>query len=92
MSDNPLGCYRHYKGKYYEVLGIARHSETREELVVYKALYETEFGPESLWVRPKRMFLEKVEVDGRMVPRFKPVAVRRRSGRKSNSCKTNSIC
>ena len=49
------GRYQHYKGKFYEVVGVARHSETLEELVVYKALYETEFGKESLWVRPKKM-------------------------------------
>ena len=79
MSNLPLGRYRHYKGKFYEVLGIARHSETLEELVVYKALYETEFGQGSLWVRPKKMFLEKVKVEGRLVPRFKPVG---KSGRK----------
>ncbi|MBL8012509.1 MAG: DUF1653 domain-containing protein, partial [Candidatus Omnitrophica bacterium] len=46
------GIYQHYKGKKYEVLDICRHSETVEELVVYKALYPTEFGSDSLWVRP----------------------------------------
>ncbi|MFN3402524.1 MAG: DUF1653 domain-containing protein [Cytophagaceae bacterium] len=64
------GIYRHYKGKYYEVIGTARHSETLEELVVYKALYETEFGAESLWVRPKEMFNELIEVEGQQVKRF----------------------
>ena len=62
-----LGKYQHYKGKQYEVLGIAKHSETTEELVVYKALY----GEGELWVRPVEMFLENVEVDGQKVPRFK---------------------
>lgn len=67
-----LGRYRHYKGKYYEVLGVAHHSETLEELVVYRALYNTKkFGKNSLWVRPKKMFLEKVKAQGRIVPRFK---------------------
>jgi len=64
------GRYQHYKGKYYEVLGLARHSETMEDLIVYKALYETEFGANSLWVRPKSMFLETVHVDGQIKRRF----------------------
>ena len=64
------GTYRHYKGKLYEVLGVARHSETLEELVVYRALYRSEFGLGSLWVRPKKMFMENVEIDGKMFPRF----------------------
>ena len=65
-----LGKYKHYKGKLYEVIGVARHSETMEELVVYKALYESEFGKNALWARPKAMFLETVTVDGKEVPRF----------------------
>ena len=60
------GRYRHYKGNDYQVLGIARHSETEEELIVYRKLY----GDGSLWVRPLAMFLENVLVDGRTVPRF----------------------
>jgi hypothetical protein len=64
------GKWRHFKGGEYEVLGVARHSETGEELVVYKALYETEFGKESLWVRPKKMFLETIERDGKKMKRF----------------------
>jgi hypothetical protein len=68
------GKYIHYKGKPYEVIGVARHSETREELVVYRALYHSdEFGDNSLWVRPKAMFLENVVVDGVEVPRFRRV-------------------
>ena len=68
------GKYQHYKGKFYEVIGIARHSETREEFVVYRALYETEeFEKNSLWVRPKKMFLENIILDKKEVPRFKPV-------------------
>ena len=64
-----LGEYRHYKGKEYEVIGIAKHSETLEELVVYQALY----GERGLWVRPIKMFLEEVEVDGKKMPRFEYV-------------------
>jgi hypothetical protein len=60
------GRYRHYKGPEYEVLFEARHSETEEVLVVYRALYG-EFGT---WVRPKAMFVETVTVDGRTRPRF----------------------
>ncbi|HEY6873258.1 MAG TPA: DUF1653 domain-containing protein [Geobacteraceae bacterium] len=60
------GRYRHYKGNYYEVLGVACHSETEELLVVYRCLY----GDHSLWVRPLAMFVEDVLVDGRAVPRF----------------------
>ncbi|MGD9852297.1 MAG: DUF1653 domain-containing protein [Nitrospirales bacterium] len=60
------GLYRHYKGNYYQVIGIAKHSETEEELVVYRALYGT-FG---LWVRPLKMFKELVERNGSLVSRF----------------------
>jgi len=66
-----IGKYRHYKNKEYEVLGVAKHSETLEDLVVYKALYKGDFPEDQLWVRPKSMFLETVEIDGKMVPRFK---------------------
>lgn len=60
------GRYRHYKGKDYQVIGIARHSETGEQLVVYRTLY----GDFDLWVRPVGMFAEEVEVDGESSPRF----------------------
>jgi hypothetical protein len=60
------GRYRHYKGQEYEVIGCARHSETEEELVVYRALY----GDRGLWVRPVAMFVEQVQLDGMSVPRF----------------------
>jgi hypothetical protein len=66
MNEPHPGRYRHYKGKEYEVLGLARHSETLEELVVYRALY----GDHGLWVRPKAMFLGTVEAQGKRVPRF----------------------
>ncbi len=62
-----LGKYEHYKGKRYEVIGIAKHSETLEELVLYRALY----GEHDLWVRPLKMFLEEVEIGGKKIPRFK---------------------
>ena len=60
------GRYRHYKGQYYEVIDVARHSETEELLVVYRCLY----GERSLWVRPLEMFLSSVVVNGARVPRF----------------------
>jgi hypothetical protein len=61
-----LGIYRHYKGKDYEVIGVARHSEDESELVVYRTLY----GDFSLWVRPIEMFNETIEIDGQLVKRF----------------------
>ena len=57
----------------YEVIGVAHHSETMQELVVYKALYRTDFGDDSLWVRPKDMFIEQVVVEGQQQPRFRYV-------------------
>ena len=60
------GLYQHYKGGQYQVYGVARHSETEEQLVVYRPLY----GERSLWVRPLSMFTETLEIDGRVVPRF----------------------
>ncbi len=74
-SNRPVkrGIYRHYKGKRYAVLGTAHHSETLQELVVYRALYRTEFGRNSLWVRPREMFLGLVKIEGRRIPRFRYV-------------------
>ena len=66
MENVKLGKYKHYKGKEYEVIGVTKHSETLQEFVVYRALY----GDEDLWIRPKEMFLEKVKVNGKEVPRF----------------------
>lgn len=66
MTSIVPGHYRHYKGNDYTVLGIARHSETLEELVVYRA----EHGDRGLWVRPAAMFVETVLVDGQSMPRF----------------------
>jgi hypothetical protein len=60
------GRYRHYKGQDYEVLGLAKHSETEEEFVVYRALY----GERGLWIRPVAMFSEMIQVEGKHVPRF----------------------
>jgi len=60
------GRYRHYKGNEYTVLGVALHSETLEELVVYRP----EYGERRMWVRPVPMFLETVEVNGQLTPRF----------------------
>ncbi|MDD4477122.1 MAG: DUF1653 domain-containing protein [Patescibacteria group bacterium] len=71
MKNNILkfGKYRHYKGKEYEVIGIAKHSETLEKLVVYKALC----GDRDLWARPLKMFIEKIEINGKKIPRFEYV-------------------
>lgn len=66
-----LGKYRHYKWGLYEVIGVAKHSETLEDLVVYRALYESaEFGNNALRVRPLKVFQEKVVVSGKEVERF----------------------
>ena len=70
-SKIKLGRYRHYKGKEYEVIGIAKHSETLEDFVVYQALYDSkEFGDKAFWIRPLKMFLEKVISEGTEVSRF----------------------
>ncbi len=61
-----IGLYRHYKGNLYQVLSLARHSETLEALVVYQALY----GTYGVWVRPLTMFEEKVTIDGKTIDRF----------------------
>jgi hypothetical protein len=75
MSDLPplpelrLGRYRHFKGGEYEVIGVARHSETLEPMVVYRPLYNSS----GLWVRPYAMFFEQIELNGRLRPRFAPI-------------------
>ena len=72
MENNILGLYEHFKGMKYEVVGVARHSETLDELVIYKALYDhPEYGKDSVWVRPKEMFFETVTREGKTFPRFK---------------------
>jgi len=63
------GLYQHYKGNLYEVMMTAQHSETEEWMVVYKALY----GAQGMWVRPYEMFVQEVEVEGTLVPRFQKV-------------------
>lgn len=75
MTKVKLGKYQHFKAEHmkYEVIGEAYHSETLEEMVVYKALYNNDLGYGTLFVRPKKMFLEKVKKDGKIVPRFKKI-------------------
>lgn len=65
-----LGKYRHFKGKEYEVIGMAKHSEALEDFVVYRALY----CDRNLWIRPLKIFIEEVEVDGKKIPRFKHIS------------------
>lgn len=67
-NELQLGRYRHYKGNEYNVLMVAMHSETLEKFVVYEALYENKVS--KLWVRPLKMFVEKVEKDGKLIDRF----------------------
>ena len=66
MSSIKPGRYLHYKGRQYQVIDVARHSETLEEMVVYRPLY----GDQALWVRPAKMFNESITVDGEQIPRF----------------------
>lgn len=66
LIPTPTGLYRHYKGGRYEVLATVRHSETREPMTLYRALY----GERGLWVRPAAMFQETVVIDGVQQPRF----------------------
>jgi len=66
LPPTVTGRYRHYKGGEYEVLGVVRHSETLEPMVLYRALY----GERGLWVRPHAMFFETIEVNGIRQPRF----------------------
>jgi len=63
--------YEHYKGTRYRILSVARHSETLEELVVYRALQEDS----DVWVRPLPMFLEEIVIDGKLRPRFKLITI-----------------
>ena len=67
------GRYRHYKGGEYEVLGVVRHSESLEPMVLYRALY----GEQGLWGRPYAMFCETIDAGGRSLPRFAPVQEKR---------------
>jgi hypothetical protein len=72
LPDTPTGKYRHYKGGEYEVVGVARHSETLEPLVVYRPLYN-DLG---LWVRPHAMFFGEIEIDGVRQSRFRRIEER----------------
>ena len=74
MNQILKGLYEHYKGKRYEVLDVAIHSETQEAMVIYKALYKGDFSEGALWVRPLAMFKENVMVNGKSVPRFRPLS------------------
>ena len=69
LPDIALGRYRHYKGGEYEVIGVARHSESLEPMVVYRPLY----NDTGLWVRPHAMFIGQIEIDGMLRRRFEPV-------------------
>lgn len=71
MPQIKPGKYQHYKGNFYNVVGMVKHSETLEDLVLYECLYENELS--SVWVRPFKMFMEKIEVNGKKVARFKYV-------------------
>ena len=72
MAPIRPGRYQHFKGNLYEVLGVGRNPETKEEVVIYRALYESkEFGKNAFWVRPKKDFQEVVEHQGKLIPRFK---------------------
>lgn len=68
----PLGLYRHYKGGEYEVIGVSRHSESLEPMVVYRPLY----NDTGWWVRPFEMFVGTIEIDGVVRRRFEPMASR----------------
>ena len=72
MDPILLGKYRHYKGNQYEVIGFARHSETLEDMVIYKALY----GEGGTWVRPLSMWENLIEFDGKTVKRFEKISGR----------------
>jgi hypothetical protein len=66
LPPAPIGRYRHYKGGEYEVVGVARHSESLEPMVIYRPLY----NESGLWVRPHAMFFEQIEFEGKVQPRF----------------------
>lgn len=77
-----LGLYKHHKGNYYEVIALARSSETTEEMVVYRALYDSkEFGHYQVWVRPKQMFEECIKNSiGNSIPRFEYIGEKLTTG------------
>lgn len=71
QTIRPGALYEHYKGQRYKVMHVARHSETLEELIVYQALY----GDHAFWVRPLKMFLEEIEINGKLQPRFRAISI-----------------
>ena len=77
MNPTPLGLYRHYKGNQYEVTGFSKHSETLEDMVIYKALY----GEGGTWVRPLSMWENPIELDGKTVKRFEYIGESNNSDR-----------
>lgn len=88
MKKIEPGIYKHFKGNLYEVIGTAHHTETLEEVVVYRALYDSaEFGKNALWIRPVKMFLETVQKNGKTIPRFKFI-----SETKSNKTILSTLC
>lgn len=70
LPDTPLGLYRHYKGGLYDVVGVARHSETQEPLVVYRPRASATRDASGWWVRPHAMFFETIVIEGRPCRRF----------------------
>ncbi|MBL7670806.1 MAG: DUF1653 domain-containing protein [Bdellovibrionaceae bacterium] len=68
-----MKLYHHYKNKPYTYIGLARHSETLEEMVIYETRYENDQG--RVWVRPKQMFFESIDHDGKPIPRFKKISL-----------------
>ena len=68
------GYYKHFKGNIYQVIGTGKHSETGEELVVYKGLYDSPHGYGAIWIRPILMFIETIERDGKTMRRFAPIS------------------
>ena len=85
-NELQLGRYKHYKGNEYNVLMVAMHSETLEKFVVYEALYENKVS--KLWVRPLKMFVEKVEKDGKLIDRFEYIG----NWSNNKTCKLYLIC
>jgi hypothetical protein len=71
-----VGYYKHFKGNIYQVLGVGKHSETGEELVVYLGLYDVPHVFGAMWIRPVSMFLETIERDGKVMRRFAPISYR----------------
>lgn len=72
MKEIKLGKYKHYKGNEYEVIGFAKHTETLEDLIIYKPLYKSKILEKNVtWARPKKIFLENVNINREEIPRFK---------------------